>query len=95
MFCIAGANLKKELCDKHRIRYVASDDDGCLRTVKTKRNNLAHGYESFGDCAQDMTLNDLEHIKDEVLCFVKGILGGMKNYYDNQQYLINPVNKKK
>lgn len=88
------ARMIKELCDKHRIRYVASDDDGCLRTVKTKRNNLAHGDESFGDCARDMTLNDLEHIKDEVLCFIKGILDGMKDYYDNQQYLINPINKK-
>lgn len=90
-----GGNLDarkiKDLCDKHRIRYVASDDDGCLRTVKVKRNNLAHGDDSFGDCARDMTLSDLEHIKDEVLCFIKGILDGMKEYYDNQQYLIHPT----
>lgn len=88
------ARMIKELCDKHRIRYVASDKDGCLRTVKTKRNNLAHGDESFGDCARDMTLSDLEHIKGEVLFFIKGILDGMKDYYDNQQYLINPVKKR-
>lgn len=84
------ARMIKELCDKHRIRYVASDDDGCLHTVKTKRNNLAHGDESFGDCARDLTLNDLEHIKDEVLGFIKGILNGMKDYYENQHYLKSP-----
>ena len=80
------AKVIKRLCDKHRIRYVASDD-GCLRTVKDKRNNLAHGDESFGDCARDMTLTDLEHIKDEVCTFIKNILDGMKDYYDNKQYL--------
>lgn len=72
----------KNLCDKHCIRYVASDDDGCLKTVKEKRQNLAHGDESFGDCARDMTLSQLEHIKDEVIRFIGSILNGMKNYYD-------------
>ncbi len=90
-----GGNLDaraiRELCDKHCIRYVASDDGGCLRTVKDKRNNLAHGDESFGDCARDMTLTDLEHIKDEVQKFIKGILDGMKVYYDNKCYLLRSV----
>jgi len=85
------ARVIKRLCDKHRIGYVASDDDGCLKTVKDKRNNLAHGDESFGDCARDMTLTDLEHIKDEVCKFVKSILDGMKEYYDTKQYLLNGI----
>lgn len=85
------ARAIKELCDKHRIRYVASDNDGCLRTVKEKRNNLAHGDESFGDCARDITLTDLEHIKDEVIKFIKGILIGMKAYHDNKNYLMKYV----
>ena len=80
------ARIIKKLCDKHRIRYIASDDDGCLKIVKDKRNNLAHGDESFGDCARDMTLNDLEHIKDEVMKFIKAILDGMKEYYDNREF---------
>lgn len=85
----------KNLCDKHCIRYVASDDDGCLKTVKEKRQNLAHGDESFGDCARDMTLSQLEHIKDEVIWFIGSILNGMKNYYDNKLYLREPEKKKK
>ncbi|MEK4075978.1 MAE_28990/MAE_18760 family HEPN-like nuclease [Paenibacillus sp. FSL M7-0656] len=81
------ARAIKKLCDKHRIRYVAADNDGCLRVVKEKRNNLAHGDESFGDCARDMSLSDLEHIKDEVISFISGILDGMKDYSDNTRYL--------
>ncbi|MDL2317690.1 hypothetical protein LJC74_01160 [Eubacteriales bacterium OttesenSCG-928-A19] len=75
------------LCDKHRIRYIASDDDGHLRTVKDKRNHLAHGDESFGDCARDMTLSDLEKIKNAVVTFISCILTGMKDYDDNKAYL--------
>ena len=77
----------KDLCDKHRIRYVAADNDGCLRIVKEKRQNLAHGDESFGDCARDITLSQLEHIKDEVTNFIEAIIAGMKDYYDNRLYL--------
>lgn len=77
----------KKLCDKHRIRYSVSDDDGCLRQVKEKRQNLAHGDESFGDCARDLTLSQLEHLKDEVIRFIGSILNGMKPYYDNKMYL--------
>ena len=77
----------KELCDRHKIRYVVAGDDGCLKIVKDKRNHLAHGDESFGDCARDMSIGDLEHIKDEVVRFIKAILDGMKSYYDNKGYL--------
>lgn len=77
----------KKLCDKHRIRYTASDNDGCLKKVKEKRQNLAHGDESFGDCARDLTLSQLEHLKDEVIRFIGAILNGMKTYYDNKMYL--------
>jgi len=56
--------------------------------VKNKRNNLAHGDESFGNCTRDMTLTDLEHIKDEVCNFIKNILDGMKNCHDGKQYLM-------
>ena len=83
------ARAIRRLCDKHRIRYVASDEEGCLRTVKEKRNNLAHGDESFGDCARDMTLNDLEKIKDAVVNFISCILNGMKDYDDNKAYLLS------
>ena len=83
------ARVIRKICDKHRIRYVASDDNGYLKIVKDKRNDLAHGDVSFGDCARDMTLNDLEHIKDEVTNFIQGILVGMKLYFDSNGFLVS------
>lgn len=81
------ARIIKKLCDRHRIRYAASDDDECLTIVKRKRNNLAHGDESFEESARDMTLSDIDHIKGEVVEFIARILDGMKVYYDNKCYL--------
>jgi len=78
----------KDLCDKHRIRHSAKDVNASLSKVKKKRNDLSHGDVSFSECARDLTISDLEEIQDEVLIFLRDILAGMKNYYDNKQYLV-------
>ena len=36
--------------------------------------------------SNDLTISDLENIKDEVILFLTGILDGMKNYYDQKLY---------
>lgn len=76
----------KQLCDKHRIRYCARDDTSALETVKTKRNSLAHGDISFSNCARDLTLTDLDNIKNAVEQFMGDILNGMQTYYNEKQY---------
>ncbi len=78
----------KELCDRHRIRYRLSTKGEQLNTVRNKRNDLAHGDSSFGNCVNEMPLSELENIKAEVYQFVGDILNGMKTYYDEKQYLI-------
>lgn len=82
-----NAKQIKEICDRHRIRYRVTDDHLVLEKVKKKRNSLAHGDESFSRCARDLTITDLETIKDTVLLFISEILEGMDKYYDEQQYL--------
>lgn len=85
-----NAKQIKDICDKHRIRYRVTDDQLILEKVKKKRNSLAHGDESFSRCARDLTLVDLEGIKDTVLMFISEILIGMDKYYDEKQYLRQP-----
>lgn len=82
-----NAKQIKKICDQHKIRYRVSDDQRKLDTVKSKRNSLAHGDESFSQCARDLTVSDLENIKDTVLLFISEILAGMDLYYDEKQYL--------
>lgn len=81
-----NAKKIKELCDRHRIRYQLATRGESLERVKLERNNLAHGDVSFSDCARNLSLSDLETIKDEVFLFIDGILDGMKNYYDGKGY---------
>lgn len=81
-----NAKKIKDVCDKHRIRYHLNTKGESLELVKRGRNNLAHGDVSFSDCARELTINDLENIKNEVILFLKDILDGMKNYYEQKSY---------
>lgn len=80
----------RQVCSDHGISYKI--DPSCrgglvLTDVKEKRNNLAHGTLSFVECGRDYSIDDLIKTKDETILFLKSILDGMKNYYDNQLYL--------
>lgn len=88
-----GGNLNarkiKELCDNHKIRYHLQTSGASLEKIKTMRNKLAHGDESFSMCSRDMTIHELEDYKDDVFQFLKDILDGMKKYYDHKLYKEN------
>ncbi len=84
-----NAKRIKDICDDHRIRYTVIDDEQKLDKVRRLRNSLAHGDESFSDCARDITISDLESIKDTIFNFLSGIIDGMKKYCDEKQYLIS------
>ena len=83
-----NAGRIKHICDDHRIRYTVVDDDNKLEEVRKKRTSLAHGDESFSQCARDLTLSDLESIKDIIIRFLQGIIQGMEDYCDNKKYLL-------
>ena len=61
-----NAKKIKTICDKHCIRYRVIDDEMKLEKVRKKRNSLAHGDESFSNCARDLTISALENIKDTI-----------------------------
>ena len=82
-----NAKKIKNICDKHCIRYRVIDDKMKLEEVRRERNALAHGDESFSNCARDLTISDLENIKDTIFGFLSRIIEGMKKYCDDKQYL--------
>lgn len=84
------ADKIRHVCEEHGISY--SINPCCrggfvLNDVKEKRNNLAHGTISFVECGRDYSIEDLEKTKEETILFLRSILDGMKDYYDNQRYL--------
>lgn len=81
----------RQICREHGIQFrLCPESRGgvVLEDVKNKRNNLAHGTISFVECGRDYTIEDLKKIKNETVFFLNNILTGMRNYYDNQLYLI-------
>lgn len=76
----------RKICKKHNIKFSHMDGSD-LKFIKEKRNLLAHGINSFTDCARDLTIQDLEIIKNNVLNFILEMLKDMKYYYDNKLFL--------
>ena len=79
----------RNVCSEHGIVFqtdAQSRGGIVLETVKDRRNDLAHGTLSFAECGRDYSIEDLGEIKDQTELFLKGLLSGMKKYYDEKQY---------
>lgn len=57
-----------------------------LLTVKTQRNNLAHGIISFSECGRDHSFPELDKIKEEIINYIEDILNNIEDYIDQQAY---------
>lgn len=79
----------RSLLKEHNILFSESGpgDKTWIFEVKKKRNALAHGDESFDEAARELTIIDLKTIKDEVLVFIKDVLGGMKSFHERKLYI--------
>jgi hypothetical protein len=60
---------------------------GKLLEVKTKRNDLAHGVESFAECGRQYTLEQMIETKREVIIYIRGILKNVDSYLSSKSYL--------
>ncbi len=84
--------------DAKKIREVARDygfqppsgKSGNLLTVKSLRNDLAHGDKSFAEVGKDFGVERLRDIKNEVFDYLREVLGNIAAYLANRDYLANP-----
>lgn len=58
-----------------------------LLKIKTKRNDLAHGFKSFEEVGKDASADELLQIKKRVICYLREILQNIETYISNQEYL--------
>lgn len=58
-----------------------------LKTIKDKRNNLAHGEFTFSEIGRDYTVRDLIDYKNETKDYLSNVLDEMQNYIGSQKYL--------
>lgn len=62
-------------------------DPKVIKHIKQKRNNLAHGSESFEDCGQNMAIEHVRKNLIHVKAILLGVFNGLNHYMDNQKYL--------
>lgn len=60
-----------------------------LLTIKSNRNDLAHGIKSFSEVGREKSADELLMIKSKVINYLKQILMNLETYLDNKEYLNN------
>ena len=81
--------------DARRVRDLAADygftnpsrKSDELLTVKTNRNDLAHGVKSFADVGRDYDVVRLQEIRAEVVTFLEEMLHNVATYITSRDYL--------
>lgn len=93
------ARKVRDLASKYGFSYVTTPltlsgrfthiNSNNLLTVKTRRNDLAHGTYSFKECGREYTIQDLITIKNHVIAYLRQILNNIEKYIANKEYLLN------
>jgi len=64
-----------------------------LLSIKTLRNNLAHGWQSFNDVGKNATGENLVEISERVMKYLRQILENIEEYLADEQYLESNVKR--
>ena len=64
----------------------AARQGSSLKIVKDKRNELAHGENSFSQCGGEFAPSQLKSIKHEVIIYLRNILRNIQRYADKKRY---------
>src|SRR5262249_24808444 len=79
----------REVADSYGFRRPAKNSDKLL-TVKTNRNDLAHGNKSFAEVGRNYDVKELEKIRTEVVTFLEELLANVADYITTRAYLPPP-----
>ena len=81
----------KNIADMYGFSYKTNarktQDGSDLLTVKTNRNDLAHGFKSFEEVGRNATADELLKIQKRVISYLKAILNNIESYLSNEEYL--------
>lgn len=66
-----------------------------LKTVKDKRNDLAHGFISFRDCGREYSIDDILAFKEEVLEYLNQIIKNIYFFMHHERWVNGNKNRLK
>lgn len=70
---------------KYGIQYDKKNKE--LKTIKEKRNQLAHGEKSFNECGRDLSYEHLNMLKENTFIFIEDMIVCIKNFLENKEYI--------
>lgn len=82
-----GLKIKVESEIYELIKRKFRDDLGPLAVVKELRNKLAHGSISFTECADGVTVAQLNDISMITISYLRGVMSCFIEYVDNLHFL--------
>ena len=90
-----GGNLDaraiRRVCEEHGVSHKTlkqAKGGEQLLVVKTRRNALAHGIETFAECGRDYTVAQLGEIKHEAILYLKAILRNIDKFTAKKSYRV-------
>ncbi|MBV9434871.1 MAG: hypothetical protein JOZ44_02390, partial [Acidobacteria bacterium] len=84
------ARKVRHICEEYgfssKTRNIRGGDR--LVEVKRERNYLAHGLKSFVESGRDVTYQDLDQIKRQVVSYVRQILNNIQRFINAKRYAV-------
>lgn len=80
------ANKIREVADEYGFAHPSADGRP-LFTVKTSRNDLAHGSKSFAEVGRNYTVTEIIEMKNKVITYLNMMLENVAIYITQQHYL--------
>ncbi|MFA5454954.1 MAG: MAE_28990/MAE_18760 family HEPN-like nuclease [Sulfurimonas sp.] len=71
---------------KKRFDITMNQSEYVLREIKMKRNNLAHGEDSFVNCMNLTSFTEILAWKDKTFLFLDEYINTIENYVNNKSY---------
>lgn len=79
----------RKLAEQYGFMKPAADGN-LLLTVKTNRNDLAHGNKSFAEVGRDFDVLRLEEVKNKTIDYLMKLILSVTEYITQQHYLTAP-----
>jgi hypothetical protein len=66
--------------------HYRANNGASLFQIRKRRNDLAHGLESFAECGRQYSIQDLISMKQEAVVYLRSILRNITRYVQEKQY---------
>ena len=68
--------------------YQDTQSGRCLKAIKGRRNDLAHGTYSFTEIGKEYTIEDLGRMKNEAIKYLAEIIQNIELYLNSKSYIL-------